>query len=152
MTNKYLDLLSRPPMLTVLQNGRALLSNEDNWTQFVMARDEDGMSVTVGDPKACQFCLTGALLRAEIELLQKANPEIESLLEILCCLPSSPSNRYSRDLGRNTPTYNDAEGQTHEAILDYLDDWIEEEQAVVNHAARAALNALGREFDGPNAP
>jgi hypothetical protein len=48
--------------------------------------------------------------------------------------------------------YNDAEGQTHEAILDYLDDWIEEEQAVVNHAARAALNALGREFDGPNAP
>jgi len=50
--------------IEVLQYARTLLERPDGWTQGVGARDASGEPVSPYDPRACRFCLFGALERA----------------------------------------------------------------------------------------
>lgn len=55
-----------------------LLSDETKWTRGVLARDEEGNSVNPSHPKACQWCLMGAIRKT------KAGPTaVQSLVDIL---------------------------------------------------------------------
>lgn len=38
-----------------------LLSDATKWTKKTYARDEDGVDIDVQDPKACSFCIIGAI-------------------------------------------------------------------------------------------
>lgn len=49
--------------LSVLEGTRELLSNKNRWTAYCSAKDAEGMSVSPNDPKACCWCLMGALIK-----------------------------------------------------------------------------------------
>ena len=49
--------------LTDLAALKELLSDPDRWTQGAMARDIDGYEVRPSNPRACRFCLVGAMWR-----------------------------------------------------------------------------------------
>lgn len=40
-----------------------LIASQANWTQGVSALDSDNYEVTPNNPKACKWCLLGALIR-----------------------------------------------------------------------------------------
>ena len=44
-----------------LINAKALIADPKNWTQSMLARNEEGKCVSVYSPKACKFCALGAL-------------------------------------------------------------------------------------------
>lgn len=43
---------------------RDLISNSNNWTQLVNAEDIHGQTVNPLSPKACKWCLMGAIIKA----------------------------------------------------------------------------------------
>lgn len=45
----------------ILKAAKALIADEENWTQTVYARDENGESVSATDPRAVCFCSRGAI-------------------------------------------------------------------------------------------
>lgn len=47
--------------LKILTDARELLSVPERWTQGWFAKDIDGHDVSYGSPKACRWCLSGAL-------------------------------------------------------------------------------------------
>jgi hypothetical protein len=51
--------------LAVLKAARDKIADEINWTQYAAARDSAGMPVKATDPKACRWCMIGALIAIE---------------------------------------------------------------------------------------
>lgn len=95
----------------ILKAMRVKLAN--GWTQGVAARNANGVEVLSVDPKACSYCLMGALWSLG-KVRRKSAVEIE-LIQTL------------RDAGIKAmlPTYNDAPGRTKEEILALVDKTIE---------------------------
>lgn len=54
-------------VLAVLREARRLIA-EVGWTQWAFARDVDSIEVSPKNPKACCFCLFGAVIRANSNL------------------------------------------------------------------------------------
>ncbi len=50
--------------LQVLKGALVVLDNEEAWTKGKFARDEDGETCSPISPKACKFCLLGAMRKA----------------------------------------------------------------------------------------
>ena len=48
-------------VLSVLKGARELLSDPERWTRGAFARDRKGGPVTPFNPRACQWCVTGAI-------------------------------------------------------------------------------------------
>lgn len=51
-------------VLDDLRAVRALIDTPEKWTQAAAARDASGTVVAACDPRACQWCLVGATVRA----------------------------------------------------------------------------------------
>ena len=45
----------------LLRAGKALIDSPGKWTQHSYARDSNGIPITIGDQRACEFCSTGAV-------------------------------------------------------------------------------------------
>jgi hypothetical protein len=50
-------------VLETLQQTRELLSKPQRWTRGTLARDSRGLPVSPESPRACRFCVMGALYR-----------------------------------------------------------------------------------------
>jgi len=64
------------PELTLLMQGRAILSDPKKWTRNAGARDDDGENCPVSDPRAICWCSTGILDKltgnAQVQLRDRA--------------------------------------------------------------------------------
>lgn len=96
--------------LDILYAMRGLLYAPEAWTKGRMARNADGRPVPVNHPRACRLSLEGAMYRVAFIQNARIGPVHELLKSII-----TP--------GRYIPlaSFNDAEGTTHEAILNLLD-------------------------------
>lgn len=98
----------------VLLKARDILNDPKAWCKGTFARDKNEKKASPYDPDACQFCATGAILKAESEYdLSSANGlYAEEIIEQQ--LPCT------RKFG-GIPSYNDALVRTHEEILALFD-------------------------------
>ena len=69
--------------LEVLQKMRLILDKPGSWTKGALARDSTQKSIKPQDPKACQFCLYGALAIACKEDNYAAE-KVEQILVPIC--------------------------------------------------------------------
>jgi hypothetical protein len=82
------------------------------WTQREEARNSKGYSVSVTDPKACRFCLVGAIRKTTNEM---AYEDHQKMLTQLCAVIGSMS----------IVDWNDVKGRTKTQVLAALDKVIE---------------------------
>jgi superfamily II helicase len=97
-------------VLEILTRARALLSEEVNWTQNSFARTADGVPIQAEDPKACKFCMVGALNRANFEANTNWWVERIAATDVLRCA-----------IGGSITGYNDNPYCQHSNVLKAFD-------------------------------
>lgn len=91
----------------VLKRARKLLDKESAWTKWTFARDANDAPVDATDPKACKFCLIGALERAAWDM----------------CLPGwvGAVPALTDATAASIPVWNDNPTRTHAEVIAALD-------------------------------
>jgi hypothetical protein len=113
-----MDSTLKAEVVARLTGVRTLLADPNAWCQGANARSADGLSTGVRHPKACRFCLNGALLKVSYDRGgnddEPAWRKSRDLIEA-CCI----------DLAGSRPGFitdtNDRQGMTHETILKIID-------------------------------
>lgn len=107
-------------MLDVLVAARKLIEKPENWTKDTYARDSDRNPIWYIDPKACTFCLVGAVCRV-LGLAVFTETIYDRILialrEILFELYGA---RYD-----GPAEFNDDPDTSHEKVLELIDKTIE---------------------------
>lgn len=80
---------SPAPLTTaeVLRLAKAKIADHSHWTTRVFARSAEATTVRPTDPKACQWCATGAVWAIE----GKSLPHYSALHALRCALPGKHS-------------------------------------------------------------
>ena len=101
-------------MLLLLLRLRELLVEEDRWTQYAEARNNDGYPVRHYSKFACSWCLTGAVARIANE-----HPEVKNGYHRLL----SALNHELRITGHipDIQEWNDTEDRTYGEVIALLD-------------------------------
>lgn len=105
--------------LLALTNARNLI--EHGWTQHCMARNAKGMPVVQSSKKATCWCLTGALLKAVENFVDRKFTKnlyiyLDSFIKEYKDKDSSPLT--------SLITWNDSSGRSQEEVLNLLDEAI----------------------------
>lgn len=95
----------------VLIEVRKLISKPENWTKHVAARDLDFEKVPSSSPRACRWCIIGAVYKV-------VNNDLLARIRITDIL--------GRVLGGHVDAWNDADETTHQDVLDLFDKTIAE--------------------------
>lgn len=82
LKNRRVGANGRRRQAKVLRDAVALL-RDGGWCQDVLARDSEGEDVPVFSPRACQWCLTGAVHRASNDDLTVACDAMSTLRTML---------------------------------------------------------------------
>ncbi len=98
----------------ILSRAREILTPPEAWTQGASGRDAEGYACNVHLPRACSFCLMGAVAKAQGEL--KGSVEAGA----------GAYQTLNRVVGREErlDLFNDDPQRTHSEILEVFDDAI----------------------------
>jgi hypothetical protein len=110
-------------VLETLQQTRELLSKPQRWTRGTLARDSRGLPVSPEDPKACRFCLMGAMYR--VTSLDSDYAGVTELSAYRALLDLIPLDEHDRP-AIYPSAVNDVQGRG--AVLSLLDQAIIKEQ------------------------
>lgn len=110
--------------VSALRTAKELIDSEDKWTQVWFAADADNQMCSTDE--AVRFCAVGALYKAQgISLFA---PKTRAITDPLHYLESTTPVVVAEDdrggeIHVNIPpqAYNDAEGRTHEEIMEWYD-------------------------------
>lgn len=106
--------------LEALNRAKQLISNPEDWTKSVFARNKVGKAVATWSTDAVCFCALGSIQKAYYEMgftIVRLNESGASLWLNKTC-----SNEY----GRATQDYNDDTGTTHKDIMNLFDKTIKD--------------------------
>lgn len=109
--------------LKILYRTKELL--ERGWNKYAFALDDNNWRIRYDDPKACSWCLTGAIWKANFELY----PEVVSTLQKT---PYKIIFRKMLDilkLDTNLTKWNDQPERKKEDVIDLINKTIKELQA-----------------------
>lgn len=101
-------------MIDELLQVRLLIEKEENWTQKSWAKDGHGRPCPPRDPRACRFCLTGAV--------EKVVCQNDSQCQLLNFLNGVAAKEFGK---QGVFAFNDELGRKHGDILGFLDRAIE---------------------------
>jgi hypothetical protein len=102
----------RADMLSLLMDARKLIAQPHQWIQYAWAQNADNHSCSVQNPRACKFCLVGAVIRAAFLRPKLKHIKSQVLQAITMELPE-PHTR--------APLFNDSFNTTHAGVLAVLD-------------------------------
>lgn len=124
--------------LAILLAVRSLLRAPARWTKHELALDGAGDACPPESPRACEWCLAGALQRATHDLLGDAPPweAVEAAgiargkVADAICARTGQDARANRHLERKVIIeFNDPLGRKHADVLAVLDDAIKARKA-----------------------
>src|SRR5207249_2880523 len=96
-----------------LRAGRAVIADEAHWTKGSLAVDAEGFAVNFRDPKACQWCVTGAMCKVGGPAWLDACTALRDLVS-----------------QATLPTWNDLTTTTHADVLALFDRAIAAQEAL----------------------
>ena len=99
-----------------LQNSllrRSIELLESGWTQGQSARDENGRPVPIGHQSACEWCATGALFTADIEMTNDLHASL-AMHQAMARVVAAARQRHHEAL----ITWNDAPNRTVDQVID----------------------------------
>ena len=111
----------------ILLDGKAIISNPEDWGKHAHGYDATGQSVEPISPKACRWCAYGTLNKARydggysIKALNLARLELANIIQPLV---DKSSISFGFCFGIIT-SHNDAERTTHAEIMEVFDEAIE---------------------------
>jgi len=88
---------------------KSLIDTPEKWCKYKYARDSSGIPVSYKSPRACSFCILGAVRRVRIE------EQLDVLRELRKFIPNKQTNR--RNLKLNI--FND--NATHNEVMALFD-------------------------------
>ena len=101
-------------LTTILVKARALLSDVTRWTCWAQARDIRGFQVRIEDPRACCWCIEGAIGRVS-NVVGVVPPSILRFLDLLV-------QELQQDAVNVVSDFNDM--VSHDVLLQFLDNAI----------------------------
>lgn len=107
--------MNRETTLTVLEEARELIADEQHWCRDADARDSLGRIVAVDAPRAVAWCALGALARRCIDRGLGGSIQMQALM----ALAHTADILVAGPVFKTVPAYNDA--HTHAEVLDLFD-------------------------------
>lgn len=103
--------LNRRQIRLELIAARKVLANPDNWIKHYSSTDKDGQLVAATDPKACRFCIMGAIMT-------RIPPQTEEYKQVAETLRVQIGGMWPAN-------FNDHPDTTHQMVLAVIDAAIE---------------------------